>query len=98
MLSPEADIILAIDHQRKHGPTRFNLQWIKAHQDDNLPNDQLDVDAKVNQSADLLAKEERLHGIPFENRPYQGSGAMLRRQPMDHPQLQNPHPRSSNET
>jgi hypothetical protein len=78
MLSPEADIILAIQHQRKHGPTQFNLRWIKAHQDDNLPNDQLDVDAKVNQSADLLAKEERLHGIPFENRPYQGSGAMLK--------------------
>jgi len=78
MLAPEADIILACHHQRQKNNINYTLRWVKGHQDNDKPNNELDCDVKINQAIDLMAKEECKEGHTTEIQPYEGSGAMLR--------------------
>ena len=76
-LLPEADIVMAIQHQRRRSHAKTNLRWIKAHQDDGRPRAELCDAAQLNVRMDDRSKNERTNGNIFAPEPYPGSGAML---------------------
>lgn len=76
-LSAEADILMAIHHQRQQSSAKLILKWIKAHQDDNKRKEELPDEAQLNVEMDEQSKDERENGTIQHLQPYPGSGAML---------------------
>ena len=76
-MAPEADIILAIHHELNSMPSKPNIQWLKAHQDDHQAFEDLTPSAQLNTSMDVASKSSRISDPVTQDTPYPGSGAML---------------------
>jgi hypothetical protein len=77
MLDPEADLILAIKHQRDITPRPSEPEWVKGHTDNDTPYDQLPHENQVNVDVDHSSGNERRYGQVVQDEPYDGSSAML---------------------
>jgi hypothetical protein len=77
MLDPEADLILAIKHQRDKSTRPSEPEWVKGHTDKNIPYEKLPHQNQVNVDVDHSSGNERKSGQVVNDEPYEGSGAML---------------------
>jgi hypothetical protein len=77
MLDPEADLILAIKHERDKSTRPSEPGWVKGHTDKTTPYNKLPHQNQVNIDVDHSSGNERKHGTIVNEEPYDGSGAML---------------------
>ena len=61
-LDPEADLVLAIQHQQNQAKWTTKAEWEKSHQDDNTKEENLLDEARFNRDRDLGAKAVRVEG------------------------------------
>jgi hypothetical protein len=77
MLDPEADLILAIKHERDKSTRPSEPEWVKGHTDKTTPYNKLPHQNQVNIDVDHSSGNERKHGTIVNEEPFDGSGAML---------------------
>ena len=64
---PSFDLLRILQQELKESHIRFKFEWVKGHQDDHNPYEELDDAARANCRADKIAEKRIENAVNFEN-------------------------------